>query len=145
MSIMVYFTYLLVYSFRNTISSENVEIENEMTTTYIFPDATLLKKMNGGFKTQEELKKFVIENQCKHWWNATLHTHPLAKCLAAYEGDTIAQAFPLQFPYGHTGLEEDKAVKLMKELPRNKYHMNCNWLSVMQKFLQHWNPIFYSA
>ena len=52
--------------FRKTVESKNVDIENQMSMTCIFPDSTLPEKTNGGFKSQEELKNFVFEFQGKH-------------------------------------------------------------------------------
>ena len=115
-----------------------------MSTTYIFPDASLPETTNGGFESQDQLKQFVLRNQQENRWSATLHARPLAKVLADYEGDTIAQAFPLHFPYGHTGLAEDQAMEKMKKLPKNQRYMSRNRLGVMQKFLQHRNPVFHS-
>ena len=85
-----------------------------------------------------------MEKQGQNRWNATLHARPFAERLADYNGDTIANAFPLQFPYGHTGLTEDKAVVMMRTLPENEKYMNRNRLTVMRKYLQHCNSHFHS-
>jgi hypothetical protein len=43
--------------------------------------------------------------------------------MADYKVDTIAQAFPVLFPYGYSGLMEDPAVLAMGEQARKKPHM----------------------
>ena len=43
-----------------------------------------------------------------------------------------------------TALPMPKAIEMMKSLPRSKNHMHQNWLDVMQKILQHCNPMFHS-
>ena len=114
-----------------------------MSTTIVFPDAKMPVPTNGGFACQEDFRKYVLENQNGNW-NSALHARPLAEKLADYEGDTIAQAFPLLFPYGHSGLPDDKAVEEMsKKLSRNKKHMSRNRLAILRKFLQHGNRNFH--
>ena len=83
--------------------SENVDIENQINMTVVFPDTTLPDPTNGGFANQEEFRKFVTENQNGHW-NSELHSRPLREHLADYKDDTIADAFPLLFPFGYTRL-----------------------------------------
>ena len=130
--------------FRKIVESENVDIENQISMTHIFPDSSLPEKTNGGFKSQEELKNFVFEFQGKHRWNGTLHARPLAGHLADYQGDTIAQAFPLHFPFGHTGLSEDVAVKKMASIKGNRKSISRNRLDILRKFLQLRVPCFHS-
>lgn len=117
-----------------------------MSTTYLFPDSSLPEKTNGGFETQEALKQFVLERQGNGRWNGTLHARPLAERLIDYHGDSIAKAFPLQFPYGHSGLEEDPAVRRMAEIFKgHKTRMKREKLTVLRKFLQNSKPSFHSA
>ena len=73
-----------------------------------------------------------------------MHARPLDERLADYKGDNIAKAFPLQFPYGHSGLEEDVAIENMKSIPKNEEHMKRNRSQVFRKFLQHRKPSFHS-
>ena len=73
---------------------------------YVKPvtDATTLPEpTNGSFANQEEFRKFVTENQNGRW-NFELHSRPLWERLADYKDDTIADAFPLLFPFGYTRL-----------------------------------------
>ena len=88
----------------NIAQSENVDIENQINMTVVFPDTTTLPEpTNGSFANQEEFRKFVTENQNGHW-NSELHYRPLRERLADYKDDAIADAFPLLFPFGYTGL-----------------------------------------
>ena len=84
-----------------------------------------------------------MENQQNNRWNATLHARPFAEQLADYKEDTISKAFPLHFPYGHSGLEGDPSLELMEKLPKNSKYMKRSRLGVLRKFLQHSNPIFH--
>ena len=125
-------------------NSVNISVENQMSTTVVFPDATLPEPTNGGFENQEEFLAFVTAKQ-NGKWNSALHSRPLAERLADYNGDTIAQAFPLLFPYGHSGLAEDKAVIEMRDkLPNHKRQMQRARLNVLRKYLQHRKPDFHS-
>jgi hypothetical protein len=110
--------------------------------TVVFPDSTLPEPTNGGFETQEEFREYVSRNQDGRWSSA-LHARPMAEKLADYSGDTIAQAFPLQFPYGYSGLPEDPAVLKLKA--RNSSRTKRDRLSVLRKYLQHRNPSFHGA
>jgi hypothetical protein len=55
----------LTKSFSNIIEpvTGNVEIENQVNITVVFPDATLPNPTDGGFKNQEAFRKFVMEHQ----------------------------------------------------------------------------------
>ena len=115
-----------------------------MSTTVVFPDSKLPGPTNGGFNSQEEYREFVCKNQDGHW-NSAVHARPFAERLNDYNGDNIAQAFPLLFPYGHSGLPEDPAVEAMKKFPRNKRHMARQRLDVLRKYLQHSKPAFHTS
>ena len=110
--------------------------------TVVFPDTTLPEPTNGGFANQEEFRKFVTDNQNGRW-NSELHSRPLRERLADYKDDTIADAFPLLFPFGYTGLREDPAVlSLQKDHGK---HLSRTRQDVLQKYLQHRKPAFHSA
>ena len=116
-----------------------------MSITVVFPDSSLPEPTNGGFSNQEEFRKFVTENQRNGQWNSALHARPLADRLADYKDDTIAMAFPLQFPYGHTGLPEDPAVIELSQRAGWKRHMKRRREDVLKDFLQQRKPEFHSA
>jgi hypothetical protein len=118
----------------------NADIENQLNMTVVFPDATLPQPTNGGFQTQEEFRSFVTASQNGHW-NSELHARPLAERLADYKDDTIADAFPLLFPFGFTGLAEDPAVIELSKT--NKKHLARDRFSVLRKYLQHRKPAFH--
>jgi hypothetical protein len=42
-------------------------IENQISITVVFPDSTLPTPTNGGFKSQEEFRKYVLEHQNGKW------------------------------------------------------------------------------
>jgi hypothetical protein len=51
--------------------------------------------------------------------------------------DTLGDAFPFHFPYGHTGLNGDPAVTELKEKPIQKQ------INVFRKLLWHRKPCFH--
>ena len=131
--------------FSNLTDSEDVDVENHINITVVFPDSSLPEPSNGGFSNQDEFRKFVIQHQKEGIWNSALHTRPEADRLPDYEDDTIALAFPLQFPFGHTGLPQDPAVVALSKQPRRKTHMSRNTGSVLRLLLQHRKPEFHTA
>lgn len=125
--------------------TENVHIENNINITVIFPDTSLPEPTNGGFQTQEEFVKFVTEHEKTGKWNSELHARPLAEQLDDYKDDTLALAFPLQFPYGFTGLPADPAVIKLSKLKGKRNLLSRNCMGVYQKYLQHRKTCFHSA
>jgi hypothetical protein len=70
-------------------------------------------------------------------WRTELTTRPTSKREHDYLDDTLGDAFPLQFPFGHTGLKGDPAVTELKPIPiRNR-------LNVFRKLLRHRKPCFH--
>ena len=122
-----------------------MDIENQMSITVVFPDSSLPEPTNGGFASQDEFRKFVTENQKNGQWNSALHARPMAERLADYNDDTIALAFPLQFPYGHTGLLLDRAVTKLSKKKKWKRHLKRKREDVMRDFLQQRKPEFHTA
>ena len=114
--------------------------------TVVFPDTSVPEPTNGGFKDQEEFRQYVTNNQDGKWTSA-LHARPLADRLADYKDDTIADAFPLQFPYGFTGLAGDPIVVKLQEKYKevNKKLLARTRQEVLLKYLQHQKPCFHSA
>ena len=55
-------------------------------------------------------------------WNSELHSRPSQECLPDYKDDTIADVFPLLFPFGYTGLREDPVVLSLQEKTKHAYH-----------------------
>jgi len=108
----------------------------------VFPDTSLPEPTNGGFANQEEFRNFVAEQQTGKW-NSALHSRPLAEKLEDYKDDTFALCFPLQFPYGHTGMPKDPAVVKLTEREGKSKLLSRNRLDVLRKFLQHQKPCFH--
>ena len=124
--------------------SMDIGIENKVNMAVIFPDKDLPEPTNGGFKTQEDFRKFVSKHQSGHWDSKFIANHGEQR-LVDYKGDAIAQAFPLLFPYGHSGLEEDAAVKMMSQRRGYRKQMGRKRLDVFRKYLQHRKQGFHSA
>ena len=98
-----------------------------MNITVVFPDAMLPTPTNGGFQTQEEFRQFVMEHQ-NGKWKTEFTSRPTSEREPDYVNDTLGDAFPLQFPYGHTGLRGDPAVAELKEKNSENelmYFANC--------------------
>ena len=112
--------------------------------TVVFPDSTLPEPTRGSFSSQEEFRHFVMEHQDGRW-DSALHSRPSSDIALDYKSDTIAQAFPVLFPYGFSGLPEDKAVLQMAARPRKKNHMKRKRLSVLKHCLRHRRSGFHGA
>ena len=119
--------------------SENVEIENQVLVTVVFPDSSLPEPTDGGFKNQEEFRNFVMNRHNSGKWSSELHSRPLKERIADYKSDTLADAFPLQFPFGHTGLMEDP-VNIKRTRCKKRYRGD-----VFRKYLMHRKPTFHMA
>lgn len=130
---------------RNVVDSEDVHVENHVNITVVFPDSSLPEPSSGGFSNQEEFRKFVMQHQKSGKWNSALHSRPEAERLPDYKDNSLALAFPLQFPFGHTGLPQDPAVKKMSERPGWKRHMSRNQENVLRMLLRHRKPEFHTA
>jgi hypothetical protein len=94
---------------------------------------------NGGFKNQEEFRNFVMQKQKSGKWSSELHSRPLKDRIQDYKGDTLADAFPLQFPFGFTGLAEDP-VNANDKNRKKRYRGD-----VFRKYLMHRKPAFHTA
>lgn len=127
------------------MDSENVDVENHVNITVVFPDSTLPEPVNGGFSNQEEFRKFVMQHQKSGKWNSALHSRPEAERLPDYKDESLALAFPLQFPFGHTGLSQDMAVKKLSQRQGWKKHMSRNQTDVLRRLLRHRKPEFHTA
>lgn len=116
-----------------------------MSITVIFPDSSLPEPTDGGFASQEEFLQFVASHQKDGLWNSALHARPLAERLADYRDDTLAMAFPLQFPFGHTGLPGDPALqKLKKRKGWKKLKTRCRE-DELRQLLQQRKPEYHTA
>ena len=116
-----------------------------MSVTVVFPDSSLPESNNGGFANQDEFRKFVTEKQKNGQWTSALHARPMAERLADYKDGSIAMAFPLQFPFGHTGLPEDPALKKLAKQKKWKGHLQRNRENVMRAWLGLRKPDFHTA
>jgi hypothetical protein len=113
-------------------------IENQISITVVFPDSTLPTPTNGGFKSQEEFRKYVLEHQ-NGKWETEMIARPTSERERDYDDESIGDAFPLQFPFGHTGLQTDPAVLELKEKRIRKRNQ------VFRKLLRHRKPCFHGS
>jgi hypothetical protein len=90
-----------------------------MNITVVFPDDSLPTPTNGGFENQEEFRKFVMKHQNRKW-QTEFTTRPTSDRECDYNDNTLGDAFPFQFPYGHTGLNGDPAITELKKKPIRK-------------------------
>ena len=117
-----------------------MQIENHLNITVVFPDKDLPNNTNGGFKDQEEFRRYVHDHQKDGAWDAQTHIRPTTDRLADYQSENIVQAFPLLFPYGFSGMKSDPAVQAMSQLKGLKRCMGRNETDVLKKLLQHAEP-----
>jgi hypothetical protein len=107
-----------------------------MNITVVFPDASMPSPTNGGSKTQEQFRKFVMEHQ-NGKFSAEFNSRPTVDREPDHIDNTLGDAFPLQFPYGFTGLQGDPAVTQLKGQKRQKR------ADVFKKYLRHRKPTFH--
>ena len=103
----------------------------------MFRDSSLPTPTHGGLNNHEEFLKFVMEHQ-NGKWETKFTARPTSDRDQDYKDDTIGDAFPLQFPYGHTGLCGDPAVSELKEKSTRKR------MDVFRKLLRHRKPSFHT-
>jgi len=130
--------------YRKDVESQNVELESQVTVTVVFPDSSLPEPTDGGFADQQEFRNYVMRNQKDGQWDSALHCRPMAEKLMDYNDEAIAMAFPLQFPYGHSGLPDDPAVLALSEKRGWKTHVKRGRDKRLEELLQHRNPIFHT-
>ena len=97
---------------------------------------------NGGFATQEEFRKWMMGKKDGKW-QSEVHARPLSEQVQDYKDDSIADAFPLLFPYGFTGLPNDPAVVKLSKRKRKKQNLKRRRHNVFRKYLQHRKPTFH--
>lgn len=103
---------------RRDVDSEDRKIENRVLLSVVFPDGTLPETTNGGFTNQTLFRKAVTERDMSSY-NAQLHSRPTGVYLPDYKGINIIKAFPLQFPFGYSGLPDDATTsETAKKKPR---------------------------
>jgi hypothetical protein len=86
----------------------------QINVTVVFPHSSLPTTTNGGFQNQEEFWKYVLEHQNGRW-QTEMTVRPTTERERDYNDETFGDAFPLQFPYGHTGLQTDPVVMELKK------------------------------
>ena len=90
-------------SFEETEGGQQ-NISNEINVTVLFPDGDNIQETNGGFKNQEEFKKFLLANgqeRVNHTF--FFFCKPSDKRVKDYQGYEITNCFPLHFQYGLSG------------------------------------------
>jgi hypothetical protein len=120
-------------------------LENEITVTVVFPDATLPTNLNGGFATQDEFREYVMTCHQTGRWDSFIHARPSAVRVADYTGEALAKAFPLVFPFGHSGCAEDPAIAKLIALRKQKRYFFRSREKVLQKYLLHRKPTCHGA
>ena len=85
----------LHFACSNLIESENVQIENQMNVTVVFPDKTLPEQTKGTFESQEEFRNFILQHQKDGTWESLLQCRPKKTRLPDYLDENVAKAFTL--------------------------------------------------
>ena len=112
----------------------------------VFPDGSLPPMMNGGFKSQDEFREYMMERHQEGNWDVSMQTRPTSLRVADHEGESLAKAFPLIFPYGHSGCAEDPALEKIKEKWKQpKTYLHRTRKHVLRKYLQHGKKVFHGA
>jgi hypothetical protein len=97
------------------------EFKNQINITVVFLDSSLPTPTNGGFQNEEEFRKYLLEHQ-NGKWETKMTVRPTSKRERNYNNNTFEDAFLLQFPYGHTGLQTDPAVIELNDHPIQKHN-----------------------
>jgi Helitron helicase-like domain at N-terminus len=109
----------------------------------VFPDGDMPQPSNGGFGTQDKFREFLMKHD-NGQWNSRIQSKPTQERIQDYDKDVIAQAFPLQFPFGYSGLPGDQAYEKMVE-KNGKTRLLCRKrVNVLRKLLQHRKACFHS-
>ena len=108
----------------------------------MFPDSSEPQSTNGGFQTQDEFRNWLLGKQ-NGQWHSEVHARPTAEKIQDYKDSTIADAFPLQFPYGITCLPKDPFMEPIYGKKRKTKRYKRDRYQVFRKFLQHRNPNFH--
>ena len=92
-----------------TVPSENSNIEQQFQINAVFPDINEPNEMNGGFQRRSQFFDATLDQYTSQgaWADATMVARPTPTLLRDYEGDNFVKAFPLHFPYGIGGYDED--------------------------------------
>jgi hypothetical protein len=93
------------------------EFENQINIAVVFPDSTLPTPTNWGFQNQEEFRKYVLEHQ-NGKWQTEMTARATTEREQDYDDNTIGDTFPLQFPFGHTGLRMDPVGSMCHTIER---------------------------
>ena len=94
------------HTFETRNASES-EIENEINVMILLPDSQQVGDTNGVFDSQEEFRRFLLENGSAHI-QKTFFTKPTKERPKEYLDDEFVRAFPLQFPFGTGGFSKEK-------------------------------------
>jgi len=111
----------------------------------VFPDGTIQTNLNGGFASQDEFREYVMTRHQDGRWDASIHARPSAVRVADYAGEALAKAFPLVFPFGHSGCAEDPAIAKLIALRKKKRCFVRSRKHVLQKYLLHRKPSCHGA
>lgn len=77
-----------------------------------------------------------------------MHARPTAVRVPDYHGETLSKAFPLLFPYGHSGMKDDPALPLLAKklnMPNGEKVVQRSHEQVLKKYLRHRLPAFHTA
>ena len=101
----------------------------------MFPDSTLPHSTNGGFKNQEEFRNYIMLKQ-NGKWKSTVLMSATTERKPGYKNKNIVKSFLLQFPYGHSSLPDDRAVRDMSNnMSTRKKHLNQDKISILKHLL----------
>ena len=99
----------LVIDKTSMAETQNSNIEEQFQINAVFPDVNEPNEMNGGFQKRSEFFDSTLEQYTTRGSavDATMIVRPTPTLLRDYEGDNFIKAFPLHFPYGIGGYDEN--------------------------------------
>ena len=123
----------------------NANIENQFQITVLFPDSSLPETTNGGFDTQEDFRNYIMEKLDGSSWTTTLQMYPSSQPMPDHIHENVTKAFLLQFPYGHSGLPDDKALLGLIEAGKVSRKPMREAIDTFKYLLNHSKPQFHRA
>ena len=98
-----------------------VNIENEINVTVIFPDKDNTNKNTGGFETPEKFREFLCSHQNKRVEH-TFFSRPTKDRKQDYLQDEFVASLILQYPYGYGGLPNQTILQAFRK--KHKKHLS---------------------
>ena len=105
-----------IFTFRKSVDNTNSTEENVIDRIVVFPDGNEVQPKTGGCSTREEftLQSLRLQN-CNGSAEETLTSRPSREYARDNNDFFLEESFPMQFPFGIGGLNEERIVDVTRE------------------------------